>query len=102
MNEAVGPLATTGVIEAERLASVVRPELPSWIFDDPVVPAVTVPVEGMEAIVKFPVTMTLSIVECTMLPLVAVIVTGEVPGSVKVGVLIVRVEGLVAPNPSVC
>jgi len=75
MNEAVGPLATTGVIEAERLASVVRPELPSWIFDDPVVPAVTVPVEGMEAIVKFPVTMTLSIVECTMLPLVAVIVT---------------------------
>jgi len=68
MNEAVGPLATTGVIEAERLASVVRPELPSWIFDDPVVPAVTVPVEGMEAIVKFPVTMTLSIVECTMLP----------------------------------
>jgi len=28
---------TTGVIEAERLASVVRPELPSWIFDDPVV-----------------------------------------------------------------
>ena len=75
VNEAVGPLATTGVIEAERLASVVRPELPSWIFDDPVVPAVTVPVEGMEAIVKFPVTMTLSIVECTMLPLVAVIVT---------------------------
>ena len=75
MNEAVGPLATTGVIEAERLASVVRPELPSWIFDDPVVPAVTVPVEGMEAIVKFPVTMTLSIVECTMLPLVAVNVT---------------------------
>ena len=75
MNEAVGPLATTGVIEAERLASVVRPELPSWIFDDPVVPAVTVPVEGMEAIVKFPVTMTLSIVECSMLPLVAVIVT---------------------------
>jgi len=49
MNEAVGPLATTGVIEAERLASVVRPELPSWIFDDPVVPAVTVPVEGMES-----------------------------------------------------
>ena len=75
VNEAVGPLATTGVIEAERLASVVRPELPSWIFDDPVVPAVTVPVEGMEAIVKFPVTMTLSIVECTMLPLVAVNVT---------------------------
>jgi len=75
MNEAVGPLATTGVIEAERLASVVRPELPSWIVDDPVVPAVTVPVEGMEVIVKFPVTMTLSIVECTMLPLVAVIVT---------------------------
>ena len=75
MNEAVGPLATTGVIEAERLASVVRPELPSWIFDDPVVPAVTVPVEGMEAIVKFPVTITLSTVECTMLPLVAVIVT---------------------------
>jgi len=74
VNAVVGPFATTGVIEAERFALVVRPELPSSIVDDPVAPATTFPVDGMEAIVKFPVTMTLSTVECTMLPLVAVIV----------------------------
>jgi len=100
VNEVVGPPTATGVIEAERLAPVVRPELPSSIVDDPVVPATMLPVEGTEAIVKFPVTITLSIVECRILPLVAVIVTEYVPANVNVVVEIVRVEVLVPPNPN--
>jgi hypothetical protein len=100
LNEAVGPPAATGVIEAERFAPVVRPELPSSIVDDPLVPATMLPLEGTVAIVKFPVTITLSIVECRMLPLVAVIVMEYVPANVNVVVEMVTVEVFDTPNPN--
>ncbi len=73
LNEVLGEFATTGVTEAEMDAPVVRPELTITTVVVPVVPATMLPAEGMAMIVKFPVTRRLSIVECAMVPLVAVI-----------------------------
>lgn len=98
LNDALGPFAMIGVMDADRDAPVVRPELASTIVVDPVAPATMIPLEGMDVIVKFPATMILKIVECEILPLVAVIVTEYVPASVKVVVEIVRVEVLEPPN----
>ncbi len=100
LKEAVGAFATTGVIEAERDAPAVSPELTITTVDVPAAPATTLPTEGMDVMVKFPVIRTLRIVECTMVPFVAVIVIEYVPASVKVVVEIVSVEVFDPPNAS--
>jgi len=74
LNDAVKPVAGFGTI-AESPGAAVRPKLLSVIVATTALPATTVPLVWAEMRVKSPVTETLMVTECTILPLVAVIVT---------------------------
>lgn len=95
LNDAVKPVAGFGTI-AESPGAAVSPELFNVIVVVAALPATTVPVVWAEVRVKSPVTETLMMTECTMLLLVAVIVTEYAPACVNDVVEIVIVE---VPDP---